>query len=535
MKTLKIILLLSLSSTLGFSQNTSNAVSKNDILATMKRATQFMVEKVSYKGGYVWSYMPDFSRTWGEMEAYKTMIWIQPPGTPTVGNLFLDAYHATKDEYYYQAALKTAKALMQAQLPCGGWNYLYDFAGEESTKKWYSTIGANGWRLEEFQHYYGNATFDDAGSADAATLLLRLYLERKDPEVKIGLDKAIQFILKSQYPNGGWPQRYPKGEQFVKQGRPDYTSDITFNDDVAIKNINFLIQCHHTLGDKSLLEPIHKGMEVFLDMQMPKPQSGWAMQYTLDGKPASARTYEPVCLSSSTTESNIFQLMYFYQLTGDKKYMARIPEAIEWLDKLRLPDSLIVGNKTHPSFIEVDTNKPLYIHRKGSNVTNGEYWADYNPKNSVSHYASTRVIYMDSLRKAYNYLMSLSPEKVTEGSILKTTNYQLPLYFTERDEKMSDLNSRYLPKMDANTETVKKIIADLNPEGYWPTLLTGASNPYIGPGPKEVIPGDFNTTRVGDKYDTSPYINKDSQIKGIDCGVYVKDMDVMIEYLRNMK
>src|SRR5262245_40203264 len=73
------------------------------LLATMKRATTFMVEKVAYKGGYVWSYLPDFTRRWGEMEATPTMIWIQPPGTPVMGHVYLDAYHATGDDYYYRA------------------------------------------------------------------------------------------------------------------------------------------------------------------------------------------------------------------------------------------------------------------------------------------------------------------------------------------------------------------------------------------------------------------------------------------------
>jgi hypothetical protein len=36
---------------------------------TMLKATRFMVEEVSTNGGYVWCYMPDFSRRWGEMEA----------------------------------------------------------------------------------------------------------------------------------------------------------------------------------------------------------------------------------------------------------------------------------------------------------------------------------------------------------------------------------------------------------------------------------------------------------------------------------
>src|SRR4029453_1624334 len=133
------------------------------ILATMKRATTFMVEKVAYKGGYVWSYLPDMSRRWGEMEGRPTMIWIQPPGTPSMGHLFLDAYHATGDDYYYRVAEQVASALTLAQHPSGGWNYIADFAGEASLKEWYATIGKNAWRLEEFQHYYGNATFDEPG------------------------------------------------------------------------------------------------------------------------------------------------------------------------------------------------------------------------------------------------------------------------------------------------------------------------------------------------------------------------------------
>lgn len=51
----------------------------------------------------------------GEMEAKRTMVWIQPPGTPSVGHLLLDAYHATGDEYYYEAAQKVANTLIWGQ------------------------------------------------------------------------------------------------------------------------------------------------------------------------------------------------------------------------------------------------------------------------------------------------------------------------------------------------------------------------------------------------------------------------------------
>jgi hypothetical protein len=52
---------------------------------------------------------------------------------------------------------------------------MIDFAGDRSLKEWYNTIGANGWRLEEFQHYYGNDTYDDDVTSDAARFLLRMY------------------------------------------------------------------------------------------------------------------------------------------------------------------------------------------------------------------------------------------------------------------------------------------------------------------------------------------------------------------------
>ena len=42
------------------------------VLEAMKRATRFMVEEAAVNGGYVWSYLPDFSRRWGELEASPT-------------------------------------------------------------------------------------------------------------------------------------------------------------------------------------------------------------------------------------------------------------------------------------------------------------------------------------------------------------------------------------------------------------------------------------------------------------------------------
>ena len=52
----------------GMAQTNYN-VSEKQILDVMKTATRFMMETVSYKGGFVWNYLPDMSRSWGELEA----------------------------------------------------------------------------------------------------------------------------------------------------------------------------------------------------------------------------------------------------------------------------------------------------------------------------------------------------------------------------------------------------------------------------------------------------------------------------------
>lgn len=524
-----ICVLLTISSGVSAQKNKKNLDA--DVLATMKRATQFMMDEVSYNGGFVWNYLPDFSRTWGEMEAKRTMVWVQPPGTPAVGHLLLDAYHATGDEYYYQAAERVTNALIWGQLPCGGWNYVFDFAGEASLKDWYNTVGKNGWRLEEFQHYYGNATFDDAGTAQASNLLLRMYVEKYDPKFKPALDKAINFVLESQYPIGGWPQRYPLRNEFSHHGNPDYSSFITLNDDVAEENIAFLIRCYQSLGDQRIMDPIIRSMNTLLLLQQGKPQAGWALQYTTDLKPAGARTYEPNGISSHGTVACINKLIEFYQLTGDTKYIARIPDALEFLESIAIPDSELakIGRKStpeqtfFPTFVEIGTNKPLYIHRRGSNVTNGEYYIDQDITNVIGHYGSMRATNMVELRKKYENILTVPKEELTKGSpLLEKGLVELPKYYSVSE------------RGEASEAAAAKLVSELNARGYWPTPITSTSNPYIGDGSKTPTPGNYGSVNVGDKHDTSPYRAENPEI-GISAASYVSNMGSLIKFLDSKK
>ncbi|MHA6719599.1 pectate lyase [Sphingomonas sp. RS6] len=498
------------------------AQDRQQIESTMKRATTFMVEKVSTNGGYVWAYLPDLSRRWGEMEAYPTMIWIQPPGTATMGHLFLDAYHATNDDYYYRAAEKAADALIAVQQDNGGWHYFADFAGEPSIRKWYDTIGKNAWRLEEFQHYWGNATFDDAGTSESMQFLLRLYVERHDPRYLPPLKKALQFVLESQYPIGGWPQRYPLRNEFSHHGNPDYTSFITFNDDVAGENIDFLLMYYQALGgDAKVYDAIIRAMNVFIVTQQAAPQAGWGLQYTLDLKPVGARTYEPTALVTHTTATNVRQLMRFYRLTGDKKFLARVPEALDWLESVKLPAGEVKNGRAYPTFIEIGTNRPLYVHRRGSNVVNGRYYVDYDPANPIIHYGSTRAIDVPAMRREYAALIASDPAEVTKDSPLLHATGGLPRYFLIDEESTSDLNT------NAEGTTAATLVRTLNRQGWWPTELRATSNPYAGDGSPTPAEGDFSQTRVGDRTDTSPYYT-DHPVIGISTGIYIENMKTLI-------
>lgn len=492
---------------------------------SMLRATKYMVEEVSTHGGFLWTYTPDFSRQWGEREAYKTMIWVQG-GTVSVGHMLLDAYKATGNEYYYQAAEKAADALIWGQSSEGGWNYLIDFAGDQSLKKWYSTIGKNGWGPEEFHYYYGNSTFDDETTTGATRFILRIYLEKLDTKYKPALDKAINFILKSQYPIGGWPQRYPLKYENNKVGRPDYTSFHTYNDGVISDNIDFLIQCYQVLGEERFLDPIIRGMNFFIITQ--QGSGAWGQQYNMRLEPASARTYEPAALLPRATFTNALTLLRFYEYTGDDKFISRVPDAIRWLEKTRLPQNKTEnGRYSHSTFVEVGTDRPIYAHRKGSNVTYGFYYIDYNDSLLLGHYGGKGAIDIDILKEEYKRVSAMTPAEATKNSPL------LPKRFQE--EGIPQTNYIFRPSTDVpDISKIKEIISSLDDKNRWLIKHARISNPYIGTESASKELTDRYTSNPGDKTDLSPFIDPSEQ-DYISTAEYVRNMDMLIAYIISKK
>ena len=240
-----------------------------------------MIDHVAVHGGYVWSYLPDLSRRWGEIEARPSMVWVQPPGTATMGHLFLDAYHATGDPFYYRAAAAAADALIRGQHRSGGWNYLIDFAGpaDAQTGTRQSAATPGGWRNSSIIPTMRPSTMPARPNRCSCCCACTWSGTRRN--IAPPLERAIQFVLRSQYPIGGWPQRWPHDDRW-----PAYGDYITFNDDVAAENIRFLLMVYRSLGDARVRDPIVRAMNVFLVTQQGQPQPGWGLQYTLDLQPA---------------------------------------------------------------------------------------------------------------------------------------------------------------------------------------------------------------------------------------------------------
>src|SRR5687767_14516269 len=98
--TLTLLAILSVNVRIGIAQDDSP---RQQAIAAMRKAAEFYRHQVASHGGYVYHYSLDLSQRWGEGVATKDQIWIQPPGTPTVGLSYLKAYEATGDQFYLEA------------------------------------------------------------------------------------------------------------------------------------------------------------------------------------------------------------------------------------------------------------------------------------------------------------------------------------------------------------------------------------------------------------------------------------------------
>jgi PelA/Pel-15E family pectate lyase len=362
----------------------NEAALKEQAAQAMRRAARFFRTEVSTEGGYLWRYSEDLTLREGEGTATDTMVWVQPPGTPSVGMVFLTAYEATGDAVYLDAAKDTAYALVRGQLRSGGWDYRIEFDPAKRSRYAY--------RVDPPSDRARNvSTLDDNTTQSAIRLLMHVdrALDFKDPKIHEAVEFALQTLLDVQYPNGAWPQRFeapPEPARFpVKKAsypdawswtfpKQDYRSYYTFNDSTIADTIATMLEAFDIYGDRRFMAAAEKAGDFIILAQMPEPQPAWAQQYDADMHPAWARKFEPPAVTGGESQGVMNTLLVLYRATGKKKYLEPLPRAIEYFRRSRLPDGRLAR------FYELKTNKPLYFTRE-------DYELTYSDADVPTHYS----------------------------------------------------------------------------------------------------------------------------------------------------
>ena len=385
------------------------ATLKASAAKSLRRATEFFRTKIATEGGYLWRYSEDLTLREGEGDATDTTIWIQPPGTPSVGMVYLTAYEATGDSYYLDAARDAAYALVKGQLRSGGWDYRVEFDPKQRRRYAYRTEPA----AEGLRNV---STLDDDNTQSAIRLLMQVdkVLDFKDAKIHEAAQFALSALLAVQYPNGAWPQRFsepPDPAKFpVKKAsypdswsrtfpNQDYRNHYTFNDNSIGDTITTMLEAFEVYGDARYKAAAEKAGDFMLLAQMPEPQPAWAQQYDADMHPAWARKFEPPAVTGGESQGVMRSLMVLYRATGNKKYLEPLPRAMEYLRRSRLPDGRLAR------FYELKTNKPLYF-------TKDDYQLTYSDANMPTHYSFKTADGLDGIEREYKQLVAMDPAKL---------------------------------------------------------------------------------------------------------------------------
>jgi hypothetical protein len=249
-------------------------------------------------------------------------------------------------------------------------------------------------------------------------------------------------LIKAQFPNGAWPQRFsgpPNAADFpvVKANYLDswprtfpgvnYASFYTLNDNAQADVIATLFEAAEIYGEKRYADSAKKGGDFLILAQMPDPQPAWAQQYNVQMQPAWARKFEPPSITGGESQGAIRILMEVYRQTGDKKYLAPISRALDYLAKSEVSPGRLAR------FYELKTNRPLYFTKQYDLV----YTADDLP----THYAFIISSNVGNLREEYEKLLATDPTKLKP--VKKAEDYKLtPALSSAARAAIDSLDSR---------------------------------------------------------------------------------------------
>jgi PelA/Pel-15E family pectate lyase len=249
-------------------------------------------------------------------------------------------------------ALKDAHNIITWQVADGGWSKNIDMVSKpRAPGDLYDANNENRFPdLSDFDkpvdpswHYI--ATLDNDSTwlqirflARVATALLAAHRDADAAPICASVEHGVEYLLDSQYPNGGWPQVWPL------EGA--YHDAITINDDAMTHAIEILNDVAEGAPDYKFLPAVivkragpaaQRGIDCLLKLQILENgvKTAWAQQYdALTLEPTSARNYE---MPSLTSDESFPVVEFFMSLRNPTPAeVAAVHAACAWFTKVEI-------------------------------------------------------------------------------------------------------------------------------------------------------------------------------------------------------
>jgi len=274
-----------------------------------------------------------------------------------------------------------AENMLLLQRSYGGWSKFFDKKKVDYDR----TFNEAEIKLAIQQKNQDDATIDNDATSKEIRYLLKAYQETQNNRYLSAVKRGVDYLIKAQYPNGGWPQYFPDKHL--------YRSQITYNDN-AIINVLLIMQDierskngFEVLGNsyqEKARRAIGKGISCILKTQVTinGKKTIWAAQYDKDSlQPAKARAYELPALATSES-SDI--LLFLMAQPKSQAIEAAIEAGISWFDTHKIIGKEVVMIETAKEksgkdrvlqsneesviwarFYDLQREEPLFVGRDG--------------------------------------------------------------------------------------------------------------------------------------------------------------------------
>lgn len=269
---------------------------------------------------------------------------------------WVDAFKKSDDWFPSVEALRIADNLLLYQRNSGGWPKNIDM-GKPIIDSDRDTLLR--------QKNDNDSTIDNSSTYTQLSFLARVYTAQHLERHREAFLKGFDYLLKAQYPNGGWPQFYPDLNGYYKH--------ITFNDGAMIGVMNLLrdvasAKPEYLFVDEarraSAAKAVEKGIDCILKTQIivNGKRTVWCAQHDeVTLAPAPARSYELVSLSGGESVDVVRFLMSIKN--PSPAVVEAIEGAVAWFKQVELKDSQ--GKRVWARFYEIGTNRPIFVGRDG--------------------------------------------------------------------------------------------------------------------------------------------------------------------------